>query len=208
MFKTLPNLTSLEVSSGENYDGHWLEPLMPMSFLFYGSLNPLLNLRQLRIKGDYSKRTDLFYDVLKSSPNLELIHLSKCNPSKEDDLFGTWLMEIVLSSCEFPYLASLEVECTLIQQQVDSLARKAYPLKRLSIDLEVDAVESNKSIEKIVNHFPLLESLEFGVDNNNIPNSFVQSIVLKFKHRQCWIGIHSGTMSRVVFPNLAYVLES
>lgn len=193
LFKKLPNLTSLEVSSKKNC-GQLLECLMPMNCLPYGSFVHLNNMRELRIQGDFSNRTDLFYDILKSSPNLRIIHLSKYHQDN-DDLFGTWFVEIILS-CQFSHLSSLEVECTLIQQQVDLLSEKAYPLRRLSIDLEMDAVD-NKSIDKILGHFPLLESVEIGVDN--VPPSTFRN----WKHIHSCSTIQNGNRVKVMFPKHA-----
>lgn len=129
LFQKLTNLVRLEVSTEKNC-GQWLEPLMPMSCIHFHSASfppRLSNLKELIVKGDYSHRTDIFYDILRSSPNLKIIHLSKYHQD-EDDLFVTWIVEIILS-CNFKQLKSLKLEGTLIQQQIDSLVRSTMPLE-------------------------------------------------------------------------------
>jgi hypothetical protein len=163
----------------------WLQPLMPMSCRHFGSSNNLPNLIELKITGDFSHRTDLFYDVLKSSPNLESITFAKYDPAN-DDLFGTWLAEIVLS-CDFPSLRSLEIDCTWIHQQVEALLTKRYALRRLSIDLDVTSVVNN-SIDRIIKHFRFLESVEFGVDE--VPCYVVYDVLSRFKNMKCWVAKH------------------
>jgi len=203
LFKKLPNLQILEVSTHKNAGQQWSDPLIPMSFIPYGSFSPLLSLKALRIFGDYSNRTDLFYDILKSSPNLEIIRLSKFHPD-HDDLFGTWLTEIILS-CQFPNLRCLELECVLIQQQINSISSKQYPLKRLCFDLDFNDAQLS-SLDTILQHFRALESAEFGIDN---ASKFVaNAIIHRYKNYKCWVAIQSRKGSKIMFPNHALNLES
>jgi hypothetical protein len=209
LFEKLPNLRILELSTDKS-GSHRHEPLLPMSFVLpfsgshYNYNNPLAasNLRELNIAGDFSTRTDLFYGLLKSSSSLEIIRLSKYHTS-QDDLFGTWLTEIILS-CGFPHLKCLELECTLMQSQIDLLIFKEFPLRRLCIDFDIACVQ-NTSIEQIMDHFPSLESVEFGVEN--LSHSIVQSIVHKYQGYKCWIAMHRSAGPKINFPNHEYALQ-
>jgi len=202
LFYMLPNLKKLEVTT-DQIGSHRNEPLLPMSFCMHEKGTPKrLNLRELNIRGDYSTRTDFFYDLLKLSSSLEVIRLSKYY-SGQDDLFGTWLTEIILSS-GFPHLKCLELECTLIQSQIDSLLNKDYPLRRLCIDFTTTSIE-HTLIEMLMDHFPLLESVEFGIDNAS--PSMIQVLTKKYQGYNCWLAIHPASGSKLVFPYHEYVLH-
>jgi hypothetical protein len=160
LFQSFPALQVLKLVAPKKGIFPSTLPILPMSFGLHPSLQPLLRLKTLHLIGDFVRKSDLIYDVLKYSPNLAAIQVEK-SCAEEDDLFGTWCFEIILSQ-SLPQLTCLELDSGLIDLQVERLLVEGsyHNLKRLSLNL-TQVENPNSAVERLLRKFLALENVVF-----------------------------------------------
>ena len=223
VFKLTPNLVSLRIqlkiepfivrnqTRVKQQQQHYQQRGFLEQFFRYRRLLPmslgqeqasLPKLRELELIGDFSCHTDIIFDVLRNAKNLEKI-VGRKNCGQEDDLFGTWFNQVILS-LYFQRLKYLELTSPLIQSQVELLRRQKCPLQMTVLNITQDVPV--RKILMTVRHFrKTLKSVELGLEN--VPDSLVTEILTKFRNTNLWIAVHSKFDTKLVFPAQAYVVR-